>query len=117
MKVHIVKKSSLILKINLKLFFFLYTKYPRGTHLQFSGSHATKLYHLIKQKRIQWKNLTEFDAILRRFDICYDGKKRFLPIAELFDGKFIIVDFVSSYIIGYISLTNKLINILVKNIF
>jgi hypothetical protein len=59
-------------KNQLELVFVIYTKYQRGTHLEFSGLHATKLYGLIKQKHIKWKNLTEFNPILCRFDICYD---------------------------------------------
>jgi hypothetical protein len=59
-------------KNQLELVFVIYTKYQRGTNLEFSGLHATKLYGLIKQKHIKWKNLTEFNPILCRFDICYD---------------------------------------------
>ena len=69
-------KSRQEIKFNSKnqfeLVFVIYTKYQRGTHLEFSGLHANKLYGLIKQKHIKWKNLTEFNPILCRFDLSYD---------------------------------------------
>jgi len=69
-------KSLQKIKFNSKnkfeLVFILYTKYHKGTHLEFSGFHAEKIYGLMKQKRIKWENLRKFNPILRRFDICYD---------------------------------------------
>ena len=69
-------KSPQKIKFNSKnkfeLVFILYTKYQKGTHLEFSGLHAEKIYGLMKQKRIKWENLREFNAILRLLDLCYD---------------------------------------------
>ena len=65
-KIHFDSKNQF------EIVFVLYTKYQKGIHLEFTGLNANKLYNLIKQKYIKWKNLTEFDLILRRFDICYD---------------------------------------------
>jgi hypothetical protein len=69
-------KSPQKIKFNSKnkfeLVFILYTKYQKGTHLEFAGLHAEKIYGLMKQKRIKWENLREFNAILRLLDLCYD---------------------------------------------
>jgi hypothetical protein len=53
---------TFILKINFQL----------GTHIEFSGASADRIYDLIKQESFQWQKLIQHEAILRRIDICHD---------------------------------------------
>ena len=53
---------TFILKINFQL----------GTHIEFSGASANRIYDLIKQESFQWQKLIQHEAILRRIDICND---------------------------------------------
>ena len=57
------------LKNKFELTFILYTRYWNGIQLHFRGLNANQFYSLIKRKSIKWKNLTEFNRILSRFDI------------------------------------------------
>ena len=52
--------------------FILKINYQEGTHIEFSGASANRIFDAIKQERLQWEKLLQHKAILRRIDICYD---------------------------------------------
>ena len=55
-----------------RVVFILKVNYQQGTHIEFSGENAHRIFDSIKRKRFQWKKLLKHEAILRRLDICYD---------------------------------------------
>lgn len=52
--------------------FVLYTPYFQGTHLEFAGVSANRLYSCIKTKKFDWNLLKQYGACLSRIDTCYD---------------------------------------------
>lgn len=55
-----------------RVVFILKVNYQQGTHIEFSGENAHRIFYSIKRKWFQWKKLLKHQAILRRLDICYD---------------------------------------------
>ena len=56
--------------------FILKINYQEGTHIEFSGASANRIFDFIKQERLQWQKLLQHKAILRRIDICYDRAQK-----------------------------------------
>lgn len=56
--------------------FILNISYQEGSHLEFSGASAKKIYHFIKQEPLKWQKFLQHKPILRRIDICYDRKQK-----------------------------------------
>ena len=51
--------------------FVLSTPYYKGTHLEFAGRSAKRLYALLKEKKFNWNKLKQYGAFLRRIDTYY----------------------------------------------
>ena len=49
----------------------MYTRYHKGTHLEFGGQSASQLYFIIKEKKFNWDRINQHGAFLRRIDTCY----------------------------------------------
>lgn len=56
--------------------FILKINYQEGTHIEFSGASANKIFDFINQERLQWQKFLQDKAILRRIDICYDRDQK-----------------------------------------
>jgi len=50
--------------------FILKVNYQKGTHIEFSGASANRIFDLIEQERFHWQKLLQHEAILRCIDIC-----------------------------------------------
>jgi hypothetical protein len=57
--------------------FIVRTPYQEGTHLEFAGESAQKLYDCIKKDKFNWKQLEQYRAFLGRIDSCYDRLEQF----------------------------------------
>lgn len=55
-----------------ELTFIIATPFQKGTHLEFAGESARKLYSVIKERRFDWTHFEHYGAFLRRIDICHD---------------------------------------------
>ena len=55
-----------------EMVFILKINYQEGTHIEFSGVSADRIFDFIKHERLQWQNLLQHKALLRRIDVCYD---------------------------------------------
>lgn len=71
--------------------FILKINYQEGTHLEFSGASANKIFDFIKQERLQWQKFLQHKAILRRIDICYDRDQK--PTDIISNSRFINYSF------------------------
>ena len=70
-----VKESIFVSSKNKFQVLFVYeAPYWKGTYVQFSGASATSFYSLVKQTLIDWEFFSS--AILGRFDLNYDRKKK-----------------------------------------
>jgi len=56
--------------------FILKTNYQEGTHIEFSGASADRIFYFIKQERLKWQKLLQHKAVLRRIDVCYDRPQK-----------------------------------------
>ena len=56
--------------------FILKINYQEGTHIEFSGPSANRIFDIIKQERLQWQKLLQHKAVLRRIDVCYDRPQK-----------------------------------------
>ena len=56
--------------------FILEINYQKGTHIEFSGASADRIFDFIKQKRLQWQKLLQHKAVLRRIDVCYNRPQK-----------------------------------------
>ena len=56
--------------------FVLRTPYYEGTHLEFAGESANKLYFYIKSNKFNLNQLEQYGALLRRIDTCYDRSQK-----------------------------------------
>lgn len=61
---------------NFEVTFVLYTDYHAGSHLEFAGESANKLYSLLKSNKFNWNQLEQYGAFLKRIDTCYDRPKK-----------------------------------------
>ena len=68
----IQKRTSIFDDKYFEVTFVLRTPYYEGTHLEFAGESANRLYSLIKEKKFNWNQLKEYGAFLRRIDTYYD---------------------------------------------
>ena len=58
--------------------FILQIRYKKGTHIEFSGENARKIFECIKTKRFKW-NIFKDQPSLGRIDIIYDRKSKPTP--------------------------------------
>lgn len=56
--------------------FILKINYQEGTHIEFAGASADRIFDFIKQERLQWQKLLQHKAVLRRIDVCYDRPQK-----------------------------------------
>ena len=67
------ERSKIFTDKDFAVTFVLSTPYYKGTHLEFAGRSAMRLYALLKEKKFNWNKLKQYGAFLRRTDICYDS--------------------------------------------
>lgn len=67
--------------------FVLSTPYYKGTHLEFAGRSAKRLYALIKEKKFNWNKLKQYGAFLRRIDTYYSRSQE--PTDKISNNKFL----------------------------
>lgn len=65
-------KSRQEIRFDRRDVFILKINYQEGTHIEFSGASAHRIFNFIKQERLQWQKLLQHKAVLRRIDVCYD---------------------------------------------